>query len=277
MEIARTNTHFWSEEQTRFMLTQLKELNIFKFMDGRKTKNRDIFKKVAQKLEEVGFPRTPKQVLIRWKNLKKAYTVAKRDNETSGYERILCPFYDLLDEILGSRPRSPAGHHGRYSDIATETEMKTEDLEETIEAPESSTPIRSPPASAPPPAFTSNKPGKRAKQSRSTKGRQGGVDVLVEEIRDMKERWEKQMERSEAREDRLIATILQSNAKMVATLMEGMRNFQTRSSAPNHSQATPSNPPEHSQGPSTSQYSVLVLNDQMLLYPSHMEEEEEKA
>ena len=30
------------------MLTQVQELNILKFMDGRKTKNADLFKKIAK-------------------------------------------------------------------------------------------------------------------------------------------------------------------------------------------------------------------------------------
>jgi len=69
METARSSTHFWTDEQTQFMLNQLKELNILKFMDGRKTRNGELFKKVARKMEEAGFPRTPEQVRIRWKNV----------------------------------------------------------------------------------------------------------------------------------------------------------------------------------------------------------------
>ena len=34
--------------ETRFMLTQVQELNILKFMDGRKTRNADLFKKIAK-------------------------------------------------------------------------------------------------------------------------------------------------------------------------------------------------------------------------------------
>ena len=63
------------------MLHQLQELNILKFMDGRKTRNGDLFKKVAQKMKEAGFTRTPEQVRVRWKNLRKAYHGAKRNNQ----------------------------------------------------------------------------------------------------------------------------------------------------------------------------------------------------
>ena len=37
--MASAATHFWTDEETRFMLTQVQELNILKFMDGRKTRN----------------------------------------------------------------------------------------------------------------------------------------------------------------------------------------------------------------------------------------------
>ena len=113
-----TILHFWTDEQTQFMLNQLKELNILKFLDGRKTRNGDLFKKVARKMEEAGFPRTPEQVRIRWKNVKKAYLSAKRDNGTSGRGRTLWPFFDLLDELLGSRSLSQAIHHGIDSGIS---------------------------------------------------------------------------------------------------------------------------------------------------------------
>ena len=63
-------------------------------------------------MEEAGFPRTPEQVQIRWKNVKKAYLCAKRHNGTSGRGRTSCPFFDLLDELLGSRPLAQAGRHG---------------------------------------------------------------------------------------------------------------------------------------------------------------------
>ncbi|XP_072253722.1 myb/SANT-like DNA-binding domain-containing protein 7 [Leuresthes tenuis] len=235
MENARSSAHFWTYEQTQFMLNQLKDLNILKFMDGRKTRNEYLFIKVAQKMEEAGFPRTPKQVRIRWKNVKKAYMCAKRDIGASGRRRrTLCPFFDLLDELLGSRPQSQAGHHGIDSGIARHAAETTVKLEETtfFEVPPGSySPTRSTPASSPRPtsstplpAVTSDRPGRRVQHSRR---RQRDIDVLVQGIWDMNRRWEGHMKRSEAREDRLIATILQSNASMVATLKEGMRNLGT--------------------------------------------------
>ena len=50
-------------------------------------------------MEEAGFTRTPEQVRVRWKNLRKAYHAT-------------CPFYKLLDKLLGRRPLAQAGQNG---------------------------------------------------------------------------------------------------------------------------------------------------------------------
>ncbi|CAL8373208.1 unnamed protein product [Arctogadus glacialis] len=71
-----SKTHFWSEKETRFMLNQLKDMHILQFMDGRKTRNGDLFKKIAKKMEEAGFRRNPEQIRIRWKNISRRRTLA---------------------------------------------------------------------------------------------------------------------------------------------------------------------------------------------------------
>lgn len=48
-------THFWMNKVTNFMLSELKELNILKYMDGWKTQSGELFKKVAEKLNKAGF------------------------------------------------------------------------------------------------------------------------------------------------------------------------------------------------------------------------------
>ncbi|KAL2090562.1 hypothetical protein ACEWY4_012825 [Coilia grayii] len=247
MDNSRSTPHFWTDEETRFMLTQLKELNILKFMDGRKTRNGDLFKKIAQRMLECGFPRTPEQVRVRWKNLKKAYFAAKRNNAISGQGRTSCPFFKRLDKLLGSRPQSLADH-GVDSGVARHTAETTVDPEETIEttllgsSSGTSSPTRFTPACSPPPpttppssstplrstTVTGDEPGTKTQQTR----KMSNVNVIVKEIREMNKKWEEKMERSEAREEQLIATILQSNERMVSQLMEGMHTFQCRWSSP---------------------------------------------
>ncbi|XP_072314095.1 uncharacterized protein [Eucyclogobius newberryi] len=105
------NGHFWKEDETVLMLTLLKELNILKYMDGRKTRNGDLFKKVAEQLRDGGFTRTTEQIRIRWKHLKKTYFLAQKNKTTSGRGRVVCPFGDALEELLGPRPLSQVDHH----------------------------------------------------------------------------------------------------------------------------------------------------------------------
>ncbi|KAL2093369.1 hypothetical protein ACEWY4_010681 [Coilia grayii] len=267
MDNSRTTSHFWTDEETRLMITQLKELNILKFMDGRKRRNGELFKKIAQRMLQDGFPRTPEQVRVRWKNVKQAYFAFKRNNGINGQGRTSCPFFDLLEELFGSRPLSLAKHHGVDSGVARQTAETTMDPEEIIEttllgsSPVSSSgassPTRSAPACSPPPPLTpppSSNPlrstkvtaditGTRTQQTKKIRD----VDVIVKEIREMNKKWEERMERSEAREEQLIATILQTNERMVAQLMEGMHTFQSRWSSPPFTSYSP----QHFQEPQT--------------------------
>uniref|UniRef100_H2S9Z7 N-terminal EF-hand calcium binding protein 2 n=1 Tax=Takifugu rubripes TaxID=31033 RepID=H2S9Z7_TAKRU len=98
--------HFWKEDETALMLAQLKELNILKYMDGRKTRNGDLFKKVAQQLRDAGFARTADQVRIRWKHLKRGFYQSRKNKGTSGRNTV------ALEELLGPRPSSQVNHDG---------------------------------------------------------------------------------------------------------------------------------------------------------------------
>ncbi|XP_029352781.1 uncharacterized protein LOC115038088 [Echeneis naucrates] len=113
MAKSAAKTHFWSDTETEFMLGQLKELNILKYMDGRKTRNGNLFKKVAERMDGEGFERTPEQVRVRWKHLKQAYYNAKKPNRASGPGPDSGPHADILEELLGCRPSSQTGEqHG---------------------------------------------------------------------------------------------------------------------------------------------------------------------
>lgn len=103
--------HIWKEDETALMLARLKALNILKYMDGRKTRNGDLFKKVAEQLKEAGFARTADQVRIRWKHLKSSY-YQSRKNKKNGRKTVACLFGDALEELLGPRPSSLVRHDG---------------------------------------------------------------------------------------------------------------------------------------------------------------------
>ena len=94
------SNHFWTDEETLFMLNQIKKLDILKFIDGRKHRNVHMFKKVSNKMVEAGFVRTVEQIRCRWKSLKQSYCKAKAQN-TSGSDPAKCPYFDFLNEMLG--------------------------------------------------------------------------------------------------------------------------------------------------------------------------------
>ena len=94
------------------MLHQVQELSIFKCMDGRRTRNANLFPKMSLTRAEAGFIRMPEQIRIKWKNVRSAYTNGKRNNSKSGQGRISCPYYDMMDDLLGRRPMSQATERG---------------------------------------------------------------------------------------------------------------------------------------------------------------------
>ncbi|KAG5266958.1 hypothetical protein AALO_G00238200 [Alosa alosa] len=120
--------HFWSDAETEFMLCQLKALNILKYMDGRKTRNGNLFRKVAEHMEDAGFQRTSEQIRVRWKNVKKAYYNTRKKNQTSGNSSVSCPYSNILKELLGRRPLSKTAENG--VDIVSNVSPSFSDQEE---------------------------------------------------------------------------------------------------------------------------------------------------
>ncbi|KAK7907080.1 hypothetical protein WMY93_015692 [Mugilogobius chulae] len=112
MTAAAKGTHYWTDEETAFMLTQLKELNILRCLDGRKKRNGEVFKRVAGELASAGYVRTAEQIRVRWKHVKRLYFAVKRNNGTSGHSRAEFPHQDILEELLSERPVSRAADYG---------------------------------------------------------------------------------------------------------------------------------------------------------------------
>ena len=65
----KTTPHFWSEEETNHFINIMKDMNILAFVDGRKYRDSEIYKKVNEKVREAEFVRTPDQIKRRWKTL----------------------------------------------------------------------------------------------------------------------------------------------------------------------------------------------------------------
>lgn len=86
------------------MLSIIKNKEILRLLDGKRYRNGDIFKIVEEELKKRGFQKTVLQIRTKFKTLKAAYYKVKRHNNTSGADKLTCPFYEELDELLHVRP-----------------------------------------------------------------------------------------------------------------------------------------------------------------------------
>ena len=117
------------------MLAQMKEMDIMRFIDGRKHRNGDLFRMVGDRMRGAGFIRTVEQIRCRWKGLKQAYYKAKAHNNTSGRDPASCPFYRELNDLLGARPLATV----EGIDVGLEPEQFNQDEDRGgIEAPSGS-------------------------------------------------------------------------------------------------------------------------------------------
>ena len=69
-------------------------------------RNKHIYEIVSRELSKVGIERKWKQCRDRVKNLLAKYRKTKDINSKSGEGTATCPFYDVIDAIVGSRPIS---------------------------------------------------------------------------------------------------------------------------------------------------------------------------
>ncbi|XP_051524509.1 uncharacterized protein LOC127423880 [Myxocyprinus asiaticus] len=234
------NAHVWTDRETVFMLLQLKELNILKFMDGRKTKNGEPFKKVAQRLKEAGFIRSPEQIRVRWKQLKQTYYRAKMMNGSSDTDPVMCSHAEILEELLGHRPLSTAGQNGvdiGFKSDNTSSEsvqdrvqpargsedpaiVESDSFSENTPPERTGTPLPSTSTSFPLPEVRGPAAGKRQRETAQ-------MESFFERMLQMQNSWiAAQCQQSQEREERLVSSIMESNNKIVSTLMEGIRSLQ---------------------------------------------------
>lgn len=240
--MAKTDgVRFWSDSETRFMLCQLKELNISKYMDGRKTRNGDLFKKVAEEMDGAGFKRTPEQIRVRWKHMKQVYYNARKNNPATGRFPVPCPHNDILEELLGRRqlshsvdPGVDIGFNPPASGKVLGTDVNHEETEQELdelELSERSSPLSSLiqrgrcPGSEQPGTSSPNLDLPRPPTDRRRR-QVSDMDHFLKQMRQMQNAWMEQFQQSQEREERLVHSILQSNASLVSTLMEGIRSLQ---------------------------------------------------
>ena len=51
--------YFWSQEETEFFILTMKELKVVNILDGKKHRNADLCKTVAERLKAASFPELP--------------------------------------------------------------------------------------------------------------------------------------------------------------------------------------------------------------------------
>nr|XP_057926645.1 zinc finger protein 316-like isoform X2 [Doryrhamphus excisus] len=228
-------TYFWSEEEAVFLLRQLKEPNIFKWLDGSKTRNGEVFKKVAKKMEEAGFIRTSAQIIVKWKSMKRNYFVTKRKMQINGHNSVPCPYFDLLDDLLGGRALSQTcgldvGLGASVSESVPKDQREPTDdpekhpdeedaveMEETAETEERET-------DSPPVLKTKTRPGERQRP----RGRRSDVERFTSSMERIQTVLVHQLRQSQEMQERLVNTILQSNESMVSALLEGIQSLRPR-------------------------------------------------
>ena len=83
-----------------------------KRLDGRKSRNVDLYEEVHASFLAAGFNRTVEQLKNRFKALKTDYHKAKSHNNLSGNDPTNFPFFEAMDEVLGDRPLAQSGEYG---------------------------------------------------------------------------------------------------------------------------------------------------------------------
>lgn len=102
----------WQDEEVKSMLSIFNDENIIGQMDSKSVRHKNLFKIVEQRLSLIGIFKSEKQIATKYKNLKLKYYQLKKDNHKSGAAPANFLFYDQLDCILASRPKSLASKYG---------------------------------------------------------------------------------------------------------------------------------------------------------------------
>ena len=75
-------------------------------------KNRCVYEKVSKEMCKLGYKKTWVQCKTKIKNLMAKYRKVKDGNRITGRGRHVCPFYDEIDSIVGTRAASDSPNSG---------------------------------------------------------------------------------------------------------------------------------------------------------------------
>ncbi|KAK7879842.1 hypothetical protein WMY93_033490 [Mugilogobius chulae] len=219
----KKRSYFWSDEETEFCISTMKELNIITHLDGKKQRNVDLFKTVVDKMTEAGFPvRTVEQVRSRWKILKKQYYQAKQQNNKSGS----CPtnfrFFKIIDDLLGHRPLASTADDG--VDVGFESSSLAQDWNESAQPSTEQTTTTENPTPPVEPSQSKTQSRKKSQKHSTTRQQQ---DFLLTFQQRQQEWMERQLEQSYEREQRLLTEVVEQSNRSLQTvvnqLISGLR------------------------------------------------------
>ncbi|XP_054593358.2 zinc finger protein with KRAB and SCAN domains 2 [Nothobranchius furzeri] len=237
----------WSVSDTNALLDVLKELKIVERLDGRKSRNSELFIQVHERLKEAGIDRTVEQIKNRWKSLKTAYYKAKNHNSRSGFDPSSFPFYRAIDKFMAARPLSNVPLFG--VDVGFEDEVvdrcntpvsqsldATEDSisdESSSEAAEATEQMPTNGGDSSHPSSESIKKRKRSSSSGYAKAMctwSTEQQAFMKKMQESQNRWvEEHQERRLQREERLVTRFIEessrSNERLVGHLLDGLRTI----------------------------------------------------
>lgn len=118
----------WSEDENRIFIDIWGSDSVQARLDGT-LRNAIAFRTIQEKMKEMGFDRTLKEIKNKIKNLKRDYKKVIHHNKRSGVEPRDMPYKDVLDNILGDRP-AMVPKHTFESSIDSETDMSFMDSQD---------------------------------------------------------------------------------------------------------------------------------------------------
>lgn len=110
----------WGDEERKI----LQQIWVEHFLDLKKKRTNAVWEKITQDLNELCkdlsefSPKSTSQVKTKIKNLNDAYKDAKTKNSQTGNAREMSPYFEVIDEVPGTREATCPTHVLEASDMA---------------------------------------------------------------------------------------------------------------------------------------------------------------
>ena len=180
----------WSDQQTSVLVEEWKE----RLDDVESIKSLEAWQKIVQAVNKAAPPKTMKQCKDKLRNLKQGYKDAKSNNSQTGRGAKISPFFDVFEEVLGSRPVVKMPGVIQSSDGDEESSPEGKNKRKKANAP----------ANAPP----------KTKARRSKESNQNAFIELSEKIIDMQNAQAEAMARSQTRAEELMLKLEMEQRKL---------------------------------------------------------------